>query len=114
MECSWEGGFYPPSARSDHSEAASDDLLATEGIASTLTAGQVITQRQRKLFLVFNIRLCIIMTLWLDESIAAVVRKLLTGPQLRSAFPDTGTQDLTASSSKSMDQVFVANDQFGR
>jgi len=77
-------------SRSPITLAAFGDLLATERIADILTACEAITQRQRKLSLVFTAQLCIAMTLWSDESIDAIVRKLLAGPQLRGAFPDTG------------------------
>ena len=78
------------SSRSLITLAAFGDLLATERIADTLTACDAVTQRHRKLSLVFTAQLCIAMSLWSDESIDAIVRKLLAGPQLRGAFPDTG------------------------
>ena len=57
--------------------AAFGDLLSTTRIARILESCHAITQRQRKLSLVFTAQLCIAMSLWSDESIDAIVRKLL-------------------------------------
>lgn len=70
--------------------AAFGDLLSTTRIARILESCHAITQRQRKLSLVFTAQLCIAMSLWSDESIDAIVRKLLAGPQLRGRVPDDG------------------------
>ncbi len=67
------------SSQSPITLAAFGDLLATERLATVLTACNATTQRQRKLSLVFTAHLCIAMALWSDESIDAIVRKLLSG-----------------------------------
>ncbi len=84
------------SSQSPITLAAFGDLLATERLATVLTGCQAVTQRQRKLSLVFTAQLCIAMTLWSDASIDAIVRKLLAGPQLRGTFPDAGCATASA------------------
>ena len=84
------------SSRSPITLAAFGNLLSTERIATILAACQAVTQRQRKLSLVFTAQRCIAMTLWSDASLDAIVCKLLAGPQLRGAFPDAGRATASA------------------
>lgn len=84
-----------PQTTSPITFAAFGDLLATDRIAHVLAAAKAITHRQRKLSLVFTAQLCIAMSLWSDESIDDIARKLLDGPRVRGtlradAIPSAG------------------------
>lgn len=72
------------------------DLLSTDRIATVLESCKAITHRQRKLPLIFTTQLCIAMSLWSDESLEDIARKLLDGPQLRGLVPDDGGPSASA------------------
>jgi len=76
--------------------AAFGDVLTTARIANVLAAAKAITQRQRKLPLVFTAQLCIAMSRWFDESIDAIAHKLLAGPQLRGLVATDGMPSASA------------------
>ena len=72
-----------PQTTSPITLAAFGDVLGTDRIGAVLAATKAITHRQRKLSLVFTAQVCIAMSLWADESIDDIARKLLDGPRVR-------------------------------
>jgi hypothetical protein len=76
--------------------AAFGNLLSTTRIVDVLTTCKAITHRQRKLSLVFTAQLCIAMSLWSDESLDDIVRKLLDGPQVRGLVAEDGVPSASA------------------